>query len=598
MDDRRARRALGRADHDALAVELRRAAARPGRARVAALGRQGRASLPVARGGRRGARCSCSRSRSALRLDLGDSGSLDKATSGPLRPDARRRRPRAREAAARLGLGRVQRRVPRATRRAPAARRRRPRTRSRSRSPPSRASSASRPTSRCSCSRSCGCCAARAASPVRAAIAAGLRRARAAHLALRRVPRGPGDLDAARARHRARRSRRGAPPSRTRTRRRRSTATAASRSSWRARPRDGDSRFARPVERAALALAVARRGARLGDHAHLSQLRLLLPPGVGAAAARRPRADVQAYAAPTQHPLYVALGAVLGLVFGESADRALVLVCLLSHALLVFGTYRLGAAVFGRWSGALAALFVAASASFLLYAARGYVDSPFLALVVWAGVLEAERPRSPLGAARRSRACCGPRRGCSPGLRLAVVLRGAGPPRLARCSRGRGRPRRSSGRSPTSSSPATRCTRCTRPPSSPTTSAACAGSQHVPGSFVSFVGATVRPPVARAGADRRRARRGACSAGSALRVPLALFAAGVITFVGTGVLGLSILPRYLTVPAVALCLFAGYALLGFTTLGATPAGAGAGPGRRPRPRVRRRDRADHPRARR
>ena len=49
---------------------------------------------------------------------------------------------------------------------------------------------------------------------------------------------------------------------------------------------------------------------------------------------------------------------------------------------------------------------------------------------------------------------------------------------------------------------------------------------------------------------------------AALRVPLALFAAGVITFVGTGALGLSILPRYLTVPAVALCLFAGYALLG------------------------------------
>ena len=58
-----------------------------------------------------------------------------------------------------------------------------------------------------------------------------------------------------------------------------------------------------------------------------------------------------AYAAPTQHPLYVALGAVLGCVFGESADRVLVLVCLLSHALLVLGTYRLGAEVFGRWSG-------------------------------------------------------------------------------------------------------------------------------------------------------------------------------------------------------------------------------------------------------
>jgi hypothetical protein len=89
----------------------------------------------------------------------------------------------------------------------------------------------------------------------------------------------------------------------------------------------------------------------------------------------------------------------------------------------------------------------------------------------------------------------------------------------------------------------------------------------VPGAFVSFIGATVRAPVA------VLAVPGAVLAVSALgwrsiRVPLALFAAGVITFVGTGVLGLSILPRYLTVPAVSLCLFAGYALAGFTTLAA------------------------------
>jgi len=51
-----------------------------------------------------------------------------------------------------------------------------------------------------------------------------------------------------------------------------------------------------------------------------------------------------------------------------------------------------------------------------------------------------------------------------------------------------------------------------------------------------------------------------------MAVPLALLAAGIVTFVGTGLAGLSILPRYLTVPAVALCLFAGYGLLGFTTL--------------------------------
>ena len=125
----------------------------------------------------------------------------------------------------------------------------------------------------------------------------------------------------------------------------------------------------------------------------------------------------EAYAAPTQHPLYVALG---GRARARSSARAPTArsccVCLLSHAALVFGTYRLGAAVFGRWSGALAALFVAASASFLLYAARGYVDAPFLALVVWAGVLRAPRDRrGGRWPARRSRGCCAPRPGCCAG---------------------------------------------------------------------------------------------------------------------------------------------------------------------------------------
>ena len=42
-----------------------------------------------------------------------------------------------------------------------------------------------------------------------------------------------------------------------------------------------------------------------------------------------------------------------------------------------------------------------------------------------------------------------------------------------------------------------------------------------------------------------------------------------MTFLATGLAGLSMLPRYLTIPVVALCLFAGYGVLGFTTL---PAG--------------------------
>ena len=318
------------------------------------------------------------------------------------------------------------------------------------------------------------------------------------------------------------------------------------------------SRFARPVERAAAVLAVAvavlvwaitRTYPNYDSYFHLVWGRELLD-GVAP--------SFEAYAAPTQHPLYVALGAVLGLVFGESADRALVLVCLLSHAALVFGTYRLGAAVFGRWSGALGGLFVAASASFLLYAARGYVDAPFLALVIWASVFEAEQrgPTRPLvllilaGLLR-------PEAWVLSGLwwlyhrRLSYALALAAAPIIWALTdfAVTGDPLHSLHATSELADDLGRER----------------GLDEVPGSFVSFVGNTARPPVA------LLAPVGVALAvwqlgWNAIRVPLALFLAGVITFVGTGILGLSILPRYLTVPSVAICLFAGYALLGFTEL--------------------------------
>jgi asparagine N-glycosylation enzyme membrane subunit Stt3 len=78
----------------------------------------------------------------------------------------------------------------------------------------------------------------------------------------------------------------------------------------------------------------------------------------------------EAYQAPTQHPLYVALCAVLGVVFGSHADRALVGVCALSLVWLAWATWRVGRACFGTWAGLLAGLFVASSFAFLLYAAR------------------------------------------------------------------------------------------------------------------------------------------------------------------------------------------------------------------------------------
>jgi Dolichyl-phosphate-mannose-protein mannosyltransferase len=271
-----------------------------------------------------------------------------------------------------------------------------------------------------------------------------------------------------------------------------------------------------------------------------------------------------AYAAPTEHPLYLALCAVLGLLGGD-ADRLLVLVGALSLVALAWGTYRVGEAVFGRWPAVLGALFVGSSFAFLLYAARAYVDVPFLAIVLWAAALEARAPRRGrpvmallavagllrpeawvLAGAYWLWCAWGERRVRLDLLGLAVLaplvwagvdLWVTGDPLYSLHA---------------TSDLADELNRRQ-------------GLADVPRSFVSFVVDAARPPVALAAvagvvlAWRLRVRR-------AVHVPLALFGAGVLTFLATGVAGLSVLPRYLTVPVVAVCIVAGYGVLGFTTL--------------------------------
>jgi hypothetical protein len=273
-----------------------------------------------------------------------------------------------------------------------------------------------------------------------------------------------------------------------------------------------------------------------------------------------------AYAAPTQHPLFLALCAAAGLL-GGGADRAIVLVCALSLVVLAWGTYRVGEAVFGRWAGLLGALFVGSSFAFLLYAARAYVDVPFLAIVLWAASMEAREPRRgrsvmallAVAGLLRPEAwvlagaywlwCAWPpsRRGlrldllalavAAPLIWAGVDLWVTGDPLFSLHA---------------TSDLADELNRNR-------------GLRDVPGSFVSFVVDAARPPVALAAlagvvlAWRLRTARAA-------HVPIALFGAGVLTFVATGVAGLSVLPRYLTVPVVAVCIVAGYGVLGFTTL--------------------------------
>ena len=101
----------------------------------------------------------------------------------------------------------------------------------------------------------------------------------------------------------------------------------------------------------------------------------------------------EVYAAPTPHPLWTATGALAGL-FGRHGDRVLILVTVLSWAALGVGhrADRLGA-VGRRARPARRALPRHELRPSCLYAGKAFVDVPFVALVVWAGVLEAERPR-------------------------------------------------------------------------------------------------------------------------------------------------------------------------------------------------------------
>ena len=98
------------------------------------------------------------------------------------------------------------------------------------------------------------------------------------------------------------------------------------------------------------------------------------------------------YRAPTEHPLALAFGAALSLL-GRNGDRVMVLATMASLVVLAMGMYRLGRAAFTPIIGLIAAALLLTRFDFPFLAARAYIDIPYLAFVVWAAALEAERPR-------------------------------------------------------------------------------------------------------------------------------------------------------------------------------------------------------------
>jgi hypothetical protein len=96
--------------------------------------------------------------------------------------------------------------------------------------------------------------------------------------------------------------------------------------------------------------------------------------------------------APTPHPLQIAVSSI-ALPFGDASDEVVAAIVLLCFGALVWLTYRLGAELFGRWVGVVAATAVLTRPAFLRDAVLAYQDVPFAALVIAAVLLEARRRR-------------------------------------------------------------------------------------------------------------------------------------------------------------------------------------------------------------
>lgn len=96
--------------------------------------------------------------------------------------------------------------------------------------------------------------------------------------------------------------------------------------------------------------------------------------------------------APTPHPLANAV-AVLVSPFGDGGEGALVALTFLAFAALLAGIIVLGTRLWCRPAGIAAALLLGTRGLLDREVAFASIDLPFLALLVWAGALEARRAR-------------------------------------------------------------------------------------------------------------------------------------------------------------------------------------------------------------
>ncbi len=102
--------------------------------------------------------------------------------------------------------------------------------------------------------------------------------------------------------------------------------------------------------------------------------------------------DFAVYRGPTEHPLAIAFGLVCS-IFGQGGARLMILGSIISFVAAVAGIYRVGKLCFGPVVGLFAALLLLSRFFIESLAAEGYLDITYIALIIWAIVLEVERPR-------------------------------------------------------------------------------------------------------------------------------------------------------------------------------------------------------------
>src|SRR3954453_2351193 len=272
----------------------------------------------------------------------------------------------------------------------------------------------------------------------------------------------------------------------------------------------------------------------------------------------------QGFRVPTEHPLAIVAGAVL-ILSARGAAPLWIALTFASFMAMIWGKYQLGRTAFTPLVGLIAAALLLTRFDFGFLAARGYIDIPYMALVIWAAALEAARPRrgGPVWALLALAGMLRPEAWLLTGLYfLWMAWPATWPQRLRYAALAAIGPLVWAGTDwivtgdPTFSLTYT------------SSSAEELGRQRtlseLPSALPQFFTNIVKTPVLIA--SLLGLAIGVSLSPRDAAMPLGLLAAGVATFVMIGVAGLSVIERYLIVPALALIVFAAVTFGGFSML--------------------------------